>query len=277
MKCVDCPRACRADRDNGVGLCGGGRYARIAKTVDPFLYEEPCLGEVTAVFFGGCALGCTYCQNYKISRGSAGKEYTDAELAALFDSAKCAAIDLVTPSHYLGAIERATAITQTNRRYIYNTSGYETLEAVKRASAFTDVFLTDYKYANEDIGYRFSRARDYYKIAAEAMRAMREVKDEWEEAGGKRILKRGLIVRHLVLPGCVKNSIAALDVIAETVGTDTVLSLMSQFTPNGVGEPHAKLTKIEYKIVAEHALKLGFKNGYFQDFASADGSYTPEF
>jgi len=277
MKCIDCPRVCHADRDNGeIGMCGGGKYARIAKTIHSFGYEEPCLGEVTALFFGGCSLGCTYCQNYKISRGGTGKEYDDNELAELFDSTDLP-IDLVTPSHFLGAIERAAALTQKKHRYIYNTSGYETADSVKRASAFTDVFLTDYKYADGDIGHKFSRARDYYRVAANAMRIMRETKDEWEEVNGKRILKRGLIVRHLVLPDNVKNSIAALDEIARTVGTDTVLSLMSQFTPNGVGEPSKRLNKIEYKIVAEHALKLGFENGYFQDFSSADGSYTPEF
>lgn len=276
-QCYDCPRGCGAARDDGVvGVCGGAKHARIAKIIDPFEYEEPCLGSVTAVFFGGCSLGCSYCQNHKISRGGAGEEYSDDALAKVFDGA-CGAIDLVTPSHYLSAIERALPLCKRDNSFIYNTSGYDTVDAVRRASAFTDVFLTDYKYADSDIAHRFSRARDYPQTVVKAIEQMRKTCDEWTEHGGKRMLKRGLIIRHLVLPDCVQNSIAVIDDIARRWGTDVVLSLMSQFTPNGVGEPSVRLRKIEYKVVAEHAVKLGFKTGYFQEFCSASSAYTPEF
>lgn len=279
MKCYDCPRSCGVDRDVGqTGFCGGGRQARIAKIIDEFEFEEPCLGTVTALFFGGCALRCSYCQNYKISRGRSGVEYSDSELARIIENAK-RPLDLVTPSHYLSAIERALDARKDKNKIgiIYNASGYETTEAVKRASAFTDVFLTDYKYSDSGLAQRFSRAADYPKTALAAIEQMRNARDEWEETDGKKILKRGLIVRHLVLPSCVQNSIAALDDIACAVGTDVVLSLMSQFTPNGVGEPTERLRKIEYKIVVEHALKLGFNVGYIQDFSSASDAYTPSF
>lgn len=279
MKCYDCPRACGADRDAGqTGYCGGGKYARIAKLVDPFTYEEPCFGaSVAAVFFSGCALKCSYCQNHKISRGGAGEEYTDSAFAALFDGTD-KTIDLVTPSHFLSAIERALPLCKVKHRFIYNTSGYETVEAVARASRFADVFLTDYKYADAAVAKKLSAAPDYPETAKRALREMRKTEDEWTTDGnGRRTLIRGVVVRHLVLPECVENSLAALDDIAHIAGTDTVLSLMSQFTPNGVGEPSSRLKRIEYKIVCEHAVKLGFKNGYFQEFSSADGSYTPEF
>ncbi len=278
MKCYDCPRACGVDRDGGeTGYCGGGRYARVAKAIDDFDYEEPCLGRVTAVFFGGCALGCSYCQNKKISRACVGDEYDGISLARLFDSAPHP-LDLVTPSHFLTAIEKGLALCRTEPSVIYNTSGYETPAAVQRASAFTDVFLTDFKYADGQAAEKLSRAPDYPSVATAALVKMREaVSDEWETVGGKRLLKRGLIVRHLVLPDLVKNSVEALDTIAREVGTDVVLSLMSQFTPNGDGEPDRPLNKIEYKIVAEHALKLGFKNGYFQQFSSAKAEFTPKF
>lgn len=273
MICRDCPRACAADRENGeIGFCGGGRFAQIAKVIDSFGYEEPCLGEVTAIFFGGCALRCSYCQNHKISR-SGGEVYDDAALALVFDRAGSKAIDLVTPSHYLSAIERALPLCDSKHSFIYNTSGYETIDAVKRASAFTDVFLTDFKYADSDLADRFSHARNYRAAAVAALKEMRKTKDVWE---GKT-LKRGLIVRHLVLPNCVQNSLDVLNIIADTAGTETVLSLMSQFTPNGVGEPSVRLKKIEYKIVAEHAIKLGFKIGYFQEFTSANSIFTPDF
>lgn len=279
MKCYDCPRACGADRErekNGKGFCGGGKYARVAKVIPEFKYEEPCLGEVAAVFFGGCSLRCSYCQNYKISRGDAGREYDDKRLAELFDGTD-KSIDLVTPSHYLTAIERALALCKKRHSFIYNTSGYETPDGVRRASEFTDVFLTDFKYADWEIAKRYSCAADYYDIALDAIVKMRDIKDEWTDVDGVRLLRRGLIVRHLVLPNHVDNSIKVLDAIKEHLGADTIISLMSQFTPNGVGEPNTRLRKIEYKLVVEHAVKLGFNSGYIQEFSSADSSFTPDF
>lgn len=277
MKCYDCPRGCGADRDMGeVGFCGGGRNARVAKVVEPFTYEEPCLGTVTAVFFGGCSLRCSYCQNIDISRGAVGNECDDAALANIFGTAAYP-LDLVTPTHYIGAIERALGLVGSTRGVIYNTSGYETTEGVKRAAEFTSVFLTDFKYADKTLAQKYSGAGDYFDKASAAVKLMRNTADEWEKTPSGQILKRGLIVRHLVLPDAVQNSIKVLDFIASTLGTDTVLSLMSQFTPNGAGEPNRRLRKIEYKIVQEHALKLGFKNGYFQDFSSASSAFTPDF
>ncbi len=278
--CKICPRDCAVDRRKTVGFCGAGYKARIAKTVDPFYFEEPCLGELGAVFFGGCNLRCSYCQNIAISRGSVGEEYADEQLAALFDgiASSARAIDLVTPTHFLGAIERAVCLCKNNPRFIYNTSGYETTEAVYRAAQFTAVFLTDFKYGSADTAYRLSCARDYPSVALNALKKMREhIPDEWEEKNGNRILKCGLLIRHLVLPGEIDSSLAALDMIKSAVGTDVTLSLMSQFTPNGVGEPNRRLKKIEYKLVCEHALKIGFHNGYFQDFDSASSEYTPDF
>lgn len=278
-KCYDCPRGCGVDRTKEKGFCGGGEYARIAKIVNPFTYEEPCLGTVAAVFFGGCNLKCSYCQNKDISRDGRGKEYDDGALAGLMDelSESNTPLDLVTPTHYLSAIDRAVRLCKKKPRIIYNTSGYETVDAIDRASSFTDVFLTDFKYADNDLGAKFSSAPDYFKRALAAVKKMRYISDEWEEVNGERILKRGLIVRHLVIPGEVHNSLAVLDVIAAELGTDTVISVMSQFTPNGDGEPSRRLNKLEYKLVTEHALKLGFKVGYFQQLSSAESKYTPDF
>lgn len=277
-KCYDCPRKCGAERDRVKGFCGIGRNARIAKIVDPFLYEEPCLGRVSAVFFGGCNLRCSYCQNHKISRGAAGNEYTDEMLAAAFDGMTDGnALDLVTPTHCLSSLERVFALTKKRRRVIYNTSGYETEDGVRRAQKFTSVFLADYKYADAELASKYSSAPDYPETALKALKVMRETADVWAEEDGEKMLTRGLVVRHLVLPGHAENSLKALDDIAKTLGTDTVISLMSQFTPNGIGEPSGRLKKIEYKLVTEHALKLGFSNGYFQQFESADSKYTPNF
>ncbi len=275
-ECYDCPRLCGADREKKYGYCGVGKYARIAKVISPFELEEPCLGRLTAVFFGGCNLRCSYCQNIAISRGAVGEEYDDSRLAGLFDGAE-GALDLVTPTHCISAIERAAMLCKKEKRIIWNTSGYETVDGIRRASEICDVFLTDLKYVSGDISSRYSNAPDYFDRASRAIAAMRDKADEWENIGGADILKRGLVVRHLVLPGCAADSVKVLDFIAHELGTQTVISLMSQFTPNGAGEPSQRLKKLEYKLVAEHALKLGFKTGYFQDFDSADAKYTPEF
>lgn len=275
--CNDCPRRCGIDRDgNKAGVCGEGLSARIAKIISPFTYEEPCLGELSALFFSGCNLRCTYCQNIAISRGGAGKIYTDEQLAEAFDGA-VGALDLVTPTHFVGAIERALFLCKTKKRIIYNTSGYETESGVKRAAAFSDVFLTDLKYVGGGISSKYSAAPDYFKRASKALIAMRSTSDEWAEINGARVLVRGLVVRHLVLPGHAADSMRALDFIKNELGADTVISLMSQFTPNGVGEPARKLKPLEYKLVVEHAMKLGLKNGYMQDFSSACAEYTPSF
>lgn len=275
--CNDCPRRCGVDRERAIGFCGGGIKARVAKTIVPFSYEEPCLGRLSAVFFGGCNLRCSYCQNYAISRAAAGAEYGDEELAALFDGLEGAA-DLVTPSHYIGAIERALPFCKVDRSIIYNTSGYETEDGVRRAAAFTDVFLTDFKYKDANNALKFSAAPDYFEYASRAVKLMRKsIADEWTEGKDGKILKRGLVVRHLVLPNCAADSVKILDFIAAELGTDTVLSLMSQFTPNGIGVPAERLKRLEYKLVVEHAVKLGFTRGYIQDFSSADAAYTPDF
>lgn len=279
MKCADCPKKCGADRERGeIGLCGGGYNAVVAKSINEFAYEEPCLGEsVFAVFFGGCALRCAYCQNYEISRGTVGREYDDRQLAALFDGSTLP-IDLVTPSHFLCAIERAVALCEREHKFIYNTSGYETENAVSRAAAFSSIFLTDIKYADPKIAKELSGAADYPQVALKAAAKMRELSpDVWKTIDGRRILERGVVVRHLVLPDRIENSIKVLEEIARTLGTDTIISLMSQFTPNGKGEPSSRLRPIEYKIAAEHAVKLGFNNGYFQRLSSADSRFTPNF
>ncbi len=274
--CNDCPRACGVDRTRAAGFCGAGEYARVAKAIAPFTYEEPVLGELSAVFFSGCNLRCSYCQNVAISRAATGEVCDDNKLAGIFDGA-VGALDLVTPTHFVSAIERALALCNTKRRVIWNTSGYESVEGVRRASELADVFLTDIKYFSPDISKRFSGATDYFERVKAAVKIMREKRDTVVGEGENAVMTSGLIVRHLVLPGCVDDSKRILDFVAAELGVDTYISLMSQFTPNGVGEPNRPLNKIEYKIVAEHALKLGFRHGFFQEFSSADGKYTPDF
>lgn len=276
-RCNVCPRKCNADRKTGTGYCGEGELARVAKVVSPFEYEEPCLGTLSAVFFSGCNLHCSYCQNQAISGGGKGEVLDAKKLADLFDST-IGGIDLVTPTHFINVIENALKECKTKKKIIYNTSGYESEYGTKKACEFTDVFLTDLKYVDSELSKRFSNAPDYFEKTKKAIAIMRKNNlDEWTEENGIKTLKRGMVIRHLVLPDCVRDSKRVLDFIAGELGTDTVVSIMSQFTPNGKGEPNRKIKPIEYKIVTEYAIKLGFKNGYFQDTASANACFTPDF
>lgn len=267
MPCVICPRECKVDRTERVGFCGE-KGVRIAKIIDGFSYEEPCVGNVRAVFFYGCNLKCSYCQNAAISRNGANRNglYDMQKLKEVFDAE---AVDLITPTHFLDDIE--CAAKGSRARVIWNTSGYEKRESVERQLEFVDVFLTDFKYGDDALAEKFSAAGDYRAVATEAIRIMRQKKDVFDSG----IMKSGLIVRHLVLPDYIENTLRALDILADTVGTDVTLSLMSQFTPFD-GSITRRLKPIEYKIACEYALKKGF-HGYFQELDSAQSAYTPDF
>lgn len=279
--CADCPRSCNVTRtvdffakqiEFKSGYCKS-QGVRIAKVITDFAYEEPVLGKCDAVFFSGCSLQCGYCQNREISQsGEVGKPYTLEQMAQLFSGKR---LDLITPTHFLTPIERAIALCEAKPHIIWNTSGYETQNAVMREIKFTDVFLMDFKYGLNDCAKKYSNAADYFEFALNALKTIRaNITDEYDSAG---VMKKGLIVRHLVLPDCLDNTFAVLSAVKNAVGVDTVISLMSQYTPNGTYPPNRKLKPIEYKAATSYALKIGFNNGYFQEISSADSSYTPDF
>lgn len=268
--CRDCPRNCGVDRKNQIGYCGANENAHIAKIVKDFAFEEPCIGVCDAVFFSGCSLKCDFCQNRAISRGESGAEYDPQALANLFDELGFS-LDLVTPTHYLTVIERALALTKKPHRIIWNTSGYETKDAVRREVKFVDVFLTDYKYASESLSRELSHAPDYPQVIADALPLM----NLGNRFNGE-IMERGLLVRHLVLPNHSDDSLAVLDSIERLTGRDTFIGLMSQFTPFG-DILTRKIKPIEYKRVIAHARKLGFENGYIQELTSATDECIPKF
>ena len=283
--CRLCPRRCGADRTVGVGFCGGGEQARISKIMF-HMWEEPCIctGKgAGAVFFSGCSLGCVYCQNKDISRCAVGEKYTPAELARLFcsiaeDGASC--LDLVTPSHYAPQIYEALGMCSLNIPVVYNVGGYELPETVDRYMRRADVFLTDFKYGSRETGEKYSSAPDYTDIAAEALRVMYSIVGDpvYSDEGD---LRRGIILRHLVLPGERRDSVKALERVADTVGADhVVLSLMRQYTPDFAPAEYKNLirrvTTFEYEYVRDAALEMGF-SGYSQDADSASTAYTPDF
>lgn len=282
--CTLCPRRCGADRDKGRGACGGGGMIRLARAA-LHRYEEPCISVGAgsgAVFFSGCTLRCTYCQNYEISSGNYGFDVTPERFCEILYELKAAGavnINLVTADHYIPLI--APILKREKRSLgipvVYNCSGYESLEMLAMLDGLVDVYLVDFKYATNDLGERLSGVRDYTDVALAAIGEMyRQVGRVEFDASGK--LQKGILLRHLVLPGFRKNSLEALSLIASLLPVGEIrLSLMSQFTPNGVAkEPCRTLTRFEYDSVSERALSLGFA-GYFQEFSSQKSEYTPDF
>ncbi len=276
--CENCPRHCKCDRTKNIGFCGEQKTMRIAKIIKHFKWEEPCLcqdGGTLAIFFSGCNLKCDYCQNIDISRGGVGEFYTPKQLAQLLEKEQesHSSIDLITPTHFLDQLEATFSLFDKKIPVIWNTSGYESVKNIEKISKFADIFLTDLKYADDRLALEFSNCSNYLSATLPAIKKMCELKSDVFE---DEKLKQGVVIRHLVLPYHVKNSLQVLDIIKQNF-SDRMISLMSQFTPNGHGKLNRKLKPIEYKAVLSHLEKLGLENGYIQDFESASCRYVPNF
>lgn len=258
---------------------------RIAKIMT-HRWEEPCIcgeGGAGAVFFSGCALGCVYCQNRDISRGECGEEYTVDALTEHFtriahSGADC--LDLVTPSHYAPQVDAALSNSTLPVPVVYNVGGYEKADTVRRYMSRADIFLADFKYGSAETGKKYSSAPDYPEIAAEALRAMYEIAGD-PVYGDDGMLKRGVILRHLVLPGERRDSVRALQLAANAVPPEKlVISLMRQYTPGFAPARFRNLsrrvTTFEYDYVRDAAVEMGY-SGYSQDADSATAAYTPDF
>ena len=274
--CEICPRHCQVDRRYREGFCNELEDIRIAKIIDNFMWEEPCVtGEkgVCAIFFSGCNLKCSYCQNYAISKGKVGKTYSVDKFVALLKEKEKdnAYFDFITPTHFSEAILSALETYQPKIPIIWNSSGYESVDMLKKLDKHIAVYLLDFKYADNDLGKRLSHVSNYFEVAKSVLDFCAQKKDVFEDD----LMKSGLIVRHLVLPGEIDNTLKTLDFLAENYA-DRTISLMSQFTPTPLSPIKRKLLPIEYKIVANKFLKL-FKNGYLQDFESASDDFIPDF
>lgn len=281
MKCFDCPRNCGVDREETIGFCGEKENIKIAKIIENFMWEEPCISGskgALAIFFSGCNLRCEFCQNYEISHRSVGKEYTPSEFYALltsFDLSKFSCIDLITPTHFSSKIIEALQDKKLPIPIVWNSSGYEKPEMIEKLAGVVDVFMPDFKYFSSELAKKYSRAEDYFNFASKSIVKMREKKNKniFDKNG---ILQSGLLIRHLVLPGSVLDSIRILDFIKENI-SEPFVSIMSQFTPYYSSSIKRKLYPLEYKTVVAHAEKLGLENGYIQDFDSASENFIPEF
>ena len=280
--CTLCPRQCRVDRTQGqTGFCKSPAIAMVAKTM-LHKWEEPVLagnGGSGAIFFGGCTLGCAYCQNKAISRRSAGTPMDSTAVRKAMEqliTQGAENIDLVTPTHYLPTILPALS-PKLPVPVVYNCGGYERADTLKELEGLVDIYLPDLKYADAALGKTLSGAADYFPVAAGAIREM--VRQTGPVAwDGDRVVK-GTIIRHLILPGCVENSLKVLDWIGETFRPGEVLvSLMRQYTPiPGLPAPFdRKITEDEYQAVLSWMF-LNDLEGFIQEESAADTCYIPDF
>ena len=280
--CTLCPRQCAVDRSAGqLGYCRCPDTALVAKAMI-HKWEEPALagnGGSGTVFFGGCTLGCKYCQNSKISGGAVGKPVDSAGLRAIMENLIAQGaenIDLVTPSHYLPTIIPALQPKLTVP-VVYNCGGYERVETIKQLEGLVDIYLPDLKYADSRLAKALSGAADYFPVATEAIREMVRQTGTVQWDGEK--VARGTIIRHLILPGCVENSLRVLDWIGETFAPGQVLvSLMRQYTPmGGLPAPFDRpITDEEYDAVLSWMYLNGL-HGFTQESCAADKGFIPDF
>ena len=285
MICSICPRKCNIDIETKKGFCGKvGNKIKIAKVMR-HNWEEPIISGKKgsgAIFFSHCNLKCVYCQNYQISHLGNGKEISVLELANIFkklEDCNVENINLVTPTHYTKDIIKALKIYKPNIPIVWNTSGYEDVNTLRLLDGLVDIFLFDFKYFDNYKAKLYSSAPDYFDVCLSAIKVAKSIvpKDIIENG----IMKKGVIIRHLVLPNNSSDSIKIFDKLFENFNNDIYISVMSQFTPFykalDITELNAKLKPLEYKKVVSHIKKLGFKNGFIQELSSATCNYTPNF
>lgn len=287
--CSLCPRNCRVNRLEGkTGVCRAGANPKVA-LASVHMWEEPCISGTKGsgtVFFSHCNLKCVFCQNFDISQEDFGREITIEELAQLFINQQNKGvhnISLVSPTQYLVQIEQAITIAKQNGLnipVIYNSNGYESVEELKFLEGLIDVYLPDLKYAEDDLGKKYSGVNDYFEKASKAILQM------YSQVGapifdGDGIIKKGLIIRHLILPGQLENSKKVLQWIRANLPNDIYISLMGQYTPMykayDYPELSRRLYKREYDEIIDYFFEIGLENGFAQELSSAKKVYTPKF
>ncbi len=287
--CNMCPRECNVDRGLGkIGFCKVPNQIKVSRAALHF-WEEPCIsGEEGsgAVFFSGCNLRCVYCQNRKIAEGVYGREITVDRLAAIFlelQDKGANNINLVTPSHYVLQIIEALNLAKERGLklpVVYNSSAYEKVRTLQLLEGYVDVYLPDFKYMDKGLSAKYSAAENYSEVAKRAIEEMvRQVgKPKFDEHG---ILQKGVVVRHLVLPGCVWDSKEVIRYLHSTYKNDIFISILSQFTPmkglNKYPEINRKVSEKEYEEVVDFAIDIGVENGFIQEGDVAEESFIPDF
>lgn len=288
-ECTLCPRNCKANRLNHrFGYCNMSSDLVVARAALHF-WEEPCIsGEAGSgtVFFSGCSMGCVYCQNQNIAKGNTGQIISIERLAQIFlelQEQGANNINLVTPTHF--SVQIVEAIKQARKKglwlpIVYNCSGYECVHTLKRMEGFVDIYLPDFKYMNEEISKRYSNASNYAMYAKKAINEMvRQIGQAKFNSQG--IMERGIIVRHLALPGCREDSKQILKYLYETYHNSIYLSIMNQYTPlehvKQYPELNRRLKNKEYEELVDYAIDLGIETGFIQEGETASESFIPEF
>lgn len=287
-KCSICPHECNSNRNQGkTGRCKASDKIRIAlySTHD---FEEPCIsGESGSgtVFFSNCNLNCAYCQNYEISQLGKGRDITIEELADIFlkqQEKGVENINLVTPTSYAIQIIEAIKIAKKKGLVIpilYNTNAYEKVETLKLLEGYIDIYLPDLKYAENTLGKKYSKVDNYFEIATKAIQEMiRQVGVPKLDEDGK--MKKGVMIRHLVLPNYIENSKKVLRWIKENLANDIYVSIMAQYFPTyqakEIEELNRKLTKEEWKKIEDYIEELEIENGYVQELGEHEEEYVPK-
>ena len=281
--CTLCPRGCGVDRSVKTGFCGMGALPKIARAALHF-WEEPCIsgsrGSGT-VFFSGCTLRCAFCQNYEISHLGNGKEITARRLSEIFrmlEDQGAHNINLVTATPFTYAILDALEIYRPRIPIVWNTGGYEKVETLRMLEGAVDIYLPDLKHVSPRLSRLCAGAPDYFETASQALLEMcRQTGHAVYD--GEGMMQKGVIVRHLILPGCTVDSCRVLDFIAESLPKGTPVSLMRQYTPSAyckIPGLDRRITDEEYRRVLAHFEALGL-TGYTQEKESADAAYTPPF
>lgn len=286
--CVLCPRMCGADRSMANGVCGCGDSVKVARAALHF-WEEPCItgkGGSGTVFFSGCNLKCCFCQNHEISSKGFGKEISTQRLADIFCELQdkgAENINLVTPTPYVTFILKALDIVKKKLfiPVIYNCGGYENISTIDMMDGYIDIYMPDIKYYSDEYAKKYSNADGYFDCASNAVKRMTQQigKVTLDDDG---IMERGVIVRHMVMPGCRKDSMNIIRWIGDNLDRDNfIISLMSQYTPafrsNEYKEINRRVTTYEYESVTDYCLSIGIDKGYVQEKASAVKEYTPPF
>lgn len=283
--CTICPRKCLAYRDEngGNGFCHVGTIPKIAR-IAPHLWEEPCIsGEKGSgtIFFSSCVLGCVFCQNNKISRKPIGKIFTKQEFIHACEeliNQGVHNINLVSPTPYAEFLLDVFKDYRPSVPIVYNTGGYENAEIIKRFEGIIDIYMPDFKYADNALARKYSHVSDYLENALESLKEMIRQRAEttFDDNG---IMQSGVIVRHLILPNNIKNSLDVLDIL-DQFSDKILLSLMAQYTPLGSAEKYPeinrRLTEQEYQRVIEY-LDMTDLNGFLQEISSASEEYIPDF
>lgn len=289
IKCTLCPKNCGVNRTaDGIGICGASSEIKIAR-VSLHYWEEPCISGTKGsgtVFFSNCNLMCVFCQNNAISHKGLGKSVSINRLSEIFleqETRGAHNINLVTPTHFVPQIVEAIKISRSHGLSIpivYNSNGYENIETIKALKGYIDIYLPDLKYYDDKYAIRYSNAPNYFKAASKVIQEMYNQTGNpvFDEQG---IMKKGLIIRHLMLPGLLFDSKKVIDYVYKTFGHKVYISIMNQYTPVNNLENYPEINKplnpMHYESLIDYCVSLGIKNAFIQEEGTVSESFIPEF